>query len=172
MIKTIGLLLVFISASGVGLILGSQYSSRVRQIKHLKIALQMLETEIVYSNTPLPLAFESVLMRCENPIKKLFTSAVEMLNKRTYSTVGEAFEASLEETKEFFSLKKEDMEILKSFGYSLGNSDVEGQIKSFSVIIKQLDSLEIKAEELRQKNERMYKHLGYLSGLAIVIILM
>jgi len=53
----------------------------------------------------------------------------------------------------------------------LGSSDVEGQIKNIRLTINQLKLQEQKAEELRAKNEAMYRNLGILGGLAIIIIL-
>lgn len=172
MIRIIGFLFIILSSSGIGYIMGTRFDLRVRELKLLKVALQMLETEIVYSNTPLPLAFESVQRKSTHPISNLFKAVKYNLEKRTFGSVGEAFCQSIDDTRDQMSLSKEDIETLKSFGNSIGNSDIEGQVKSFKMIIKQLDSQEIKAEESKDKNEKMYKSLGFLGGLAIVILLL
>lgn len=172
MIRIVGFIFIIFSCSGLGYVLSSRLSMRVRELKLLRISLQMLETEIVYSNTPLPLAFNSVQKKCGRPVKNLFKTTSENLDKKVFGTVGEAFSASIEENKDILSLNREDMEILKSFGYSIGSSDVEGQVKSFNMVLKQLDGQEIKAEDIRSKNEKMYRNLGFLAGLAIVIILL
>lgn len=172
MIKLVGLIFIILSSSGLGYVLGTRFSMRVRELKLLKVALQMLETEIVYSNTPLPQAFESIQWRTSKPVNELFKMMSSNLNKKIYGTVGEAFSSAIDGVKEKMALEKDDIEILKSFGYSIGNSDVEGQVKSFKMILKQLDSQEIKAEESRNKSERMYKNLGLLTGIAIAILLL
>jgi stage III sporulation protein AB len=172
MIKIIGCTAIIFSSWGLGYILGTQFSCRVRELKLLKSSFQMLETEIAYSNAPLPDALESVERRSSIPVKYFFINISKNLKTRIYSSVGEAFEKSLDNTKDKLSLGKEDIEILKSFGHSLGNSDVEGQVKNFKLLLKQLEIQESKAEDARAKNERMYKSLGFLSGLAIVILLL
>ena len=68
-------------------------------------------------------------------------------------------------------MNSEDEEILISFGKLLGSSDTEGQIKNIRLTLNQLKMQEEKAEELRKKNESMYRNLGVLGGLAIIIIL-
>jgi len=172
MIKVIGCMFIIASSSCMGYMLGAKYSMRVKELKFIKMSLQMLETEIAYSNTPLAEAFDSVQKRSSGTIRELFKAMSQNLYKRVYSTVGEAFEMAISKTKEKMSLTIEDMDILKSFGHTMGSSDVEGQVKSFKMVIKQLDGQELKAEESRNKNERMYKNLGVLSGLAIVILLL
>jgi stage III sporulation protein AB len=135
------------------------------------MSLQMLETEISYTSTPLPDAFQNVSVKSRSPAKELFMEAGCNLKSRTYSTVGEAFEKALDTIKDRMSIAKEDIEVLKSFGYSMGTSDTEGQVKSFRLVLKQLEGQEVKAEELRNKNERLYKSLGLLGGIAVTILL-
>ncbi len=171
MFKLIGSVLIILSSSSLGYMIGMRYSMRVREIKLLKISLQMLETEIAYSNTPLPEALKIVCKKSKHPINIIFNKAAANLGKKDCVSVGDAFCKSLDDAKGMYSLIDEDIDILRSFGHSLGSSDVDGQIKSFSLIIKELDAQEIKAEEMRKKNENMYKNLGFLAGVAITILL-
>lgn len=171
MFKLIGSILIILSSSSLGYVIGMKYSMRVREIKLLKISLQMLETEIAYSNTPLPDALKIIYKKSKPPINIIFNKTSINLSKKKYGSVGEAFCKSLDDTRGMYSLTDEDIDILKSFGQSLGNSDVDGQVKSFNLIIKELDGQEIKAEEMRKKNENMYKNLGFLAGVAITILL-
>jgi len=172
MIKIIGLSFIIFSSSGIGYILGSRFSMRVRNIRLLRMSLQMLETEIIYSNTPLPEAFEKIYRKCSNPVNELFKAVGNNLSRRTFGTVGEAFSKAVDDLSGNILLSHEDIEILKLFGYSIGTSDIEGQVKSFKMILNQLDIQEAKAEEHRRKNEKIYKSLGTLLGLAIAILLL
>jgi len=87
---------------------------------------------------------------------------VEALENDTGITAGEAWAKAVKENIKNTSLNKEDEEIIISFGKMLGSSDVEGQIKNIRLTINQLKLQEQKAEELRAKNEAMYRNLGYL----------
>lgn len=172
MVKFIGCVLIFLSCSGIGYMLGVRFKSRVRELKLLRMSIQMLETEIVYANTPLPDAFSTVSKKSLAPVKEVFKSVSEALGKKRHFSVSEAYESAILEIKGRLSLNKEDMELLSSFCSSLGNSDMEGQVKNFKMILKQLENQEERAEEARGKSERMYKNLGVLAGLAIAIILL
>lgn len=172
MIKLIGCLFILLSSSGIGYMLGSKYTFRVRELKLLKTAMQMLETEIIYSHTPLPDAFASAGKKSLSPIKEIFNLMAENLMKREFSSVGDALDDALKKNTIRLSLSKEDIEIIKTFGYSIGDSDTDGQAKSFKLILKQLDIQEMNAQELKNKNEKMFKNLGFLAGLAITILLL
>ncbi len=52
-----------------------------------------------------------------------------------------------------------------------GKTDVEGQISEIELTSSFIDIQIKKAEEERKKNEKMYKTLGSVIGLAIVIVL-
>ncbi|WDC83785.1 hypothetical protein PL321_14865 [Caloramator sp. mosi_1] len=78
---------------------------------------------------------------------------------------------ALNECKHNLYFEKEDLEILNTFIQGLGNSDFEGHKKNFNIVLKKLEGIEKEAEDIREKNEKLYRYLGVLGGLLIVIIL-
>jgi len=98
-----------------------------------------------------------------------FEAAVE--NLKEGMCADEAWTKAVKENISATSLNSEDEVIIISFGKMLGSSDLEGQIKNIRLTVNQLRIQEQKAEELRSKNEKMYKNLGVLFGLAIIILL-
>ena len=71
----------------------------------------------------------------------------------------------------FLNLKNEDIELIKSFGNMLGKTDIEGQISEINQFITLINGQIAVAEEEKNKNSKMYKSLGTIIGLVIVIIL-
>ena len=53
----------------------------------------------------------------------------------------------------------------------LGKTDVQGQLNEINLNMNFLDTQIRVAEEEQHKNEKMYKTLGTIVGLAIIIIL-
>ena len=53
----------------------------------------------------------------------------------------------------------------------LGKTDVEGQLSEIKLNMNFLDTQIMNAEEYCKKNEKMYRTLGTIFGLAIIIIL-
>ena len=87
---------------------------------------------------------------------------------RDYS-VDEAWKLALD--IRVLNINSEDLNILKDFSKLLGKTDVQGQISQIELTSNFLDEQIEKAERERQKNESMYRKLGMIIGLGIVIIL-
>jgi len=131
----------------------------------------MLETEIYYSLTPLPEALSRVGKRFESEIGQFFFQVSQLMTGNEMLTADEAWKKSLNWLKENSFLTESDIDILKNFGFNLGCSDREEQIKHLKLVQQQLLHQEGNAEKEREKNERMWRHMGFWGGLLIVIIL-
>ena len=81
----------------------------------------------------------------------------------------ESWSMALEESET--NMKTEDVNILKSLGNLLGKTDKEGQISEIELMQTFIETQISKAEEEKVKNEKLYKTLGTLAGVAISIIL-
>ncbi|ABN52079.1 MAG TPA: stage III sporulation protein AB [Hungateiclostridium thermocellum] len=171
LLKIIGSLIVFMSSSLLGYMYSRRCSKRPAELRALQGYLQMFETEISFMSNVLKDAFTKIYMYDDSSVAVFFKGTVEALENDTGITAGEAWAKAVKENIKNTSLNKEDEEIIISFGKMLGSSDVEGQIKNIRLTINQLKLQEQKAEELRAKNEAMYRNLGILGGLAIIIIL-
>ena len=169
-IKLLGAV-VLIGATGlIGFSLAADCSKRPRALRELQSLLQMLENEISYLSNLLSEAFSRIYEGSNSDTAILFREAAKSLNTKGI-TADVAWEKAVDENCSKLSLNKEDKAILLTFGKMLGNSDLEGQINNIKLISSQLKLQELKAEEMRRKNEKMYRSLGVLSGLAITIIL-
>jgi stage III sporulation protein AB len=95
----------------------------------------------------------------------------DMLRDKKKNSVYEAFTDTYNQLKSDLYFDKEEIGVISSFMQSLGNSDIEGQKKNFNITIKKLESFEKRAEEIRTKNEKLYRYLGLSFGVLVVIIL-
>ena len=68
-------------------------------------------------------------------------------------------------------MKKEDKKVLKEFGILLGKTNKEGQINQINFVNELLERQIEKAKTDKDKNETMYKKLGVILGVGLVIIL-
>jgi stage III sporulation protein AB len=171
MLKIIGSLIVIGATTIMGFYYAGIYVERVKQIRGIQYALNILESEIVYTSTPLAEAFKNVGDKSSEPFKRLFYKLSENLRNKNVESVTNAFKSAFESLKGEIYFEKEEIEVIYSFMKSLGNSDVEGQKKNFNITIKKLEAFELKAEENRRKNERLFKYLGVSCGMLVVIIL-
>ncbi len=171
MVKLIGAVLILFSASMVGWQIGKYYACRPVQLRALILALQMLETEIVYGFTPLQRAFVKIGHRIQKEVGQLFVTAAELLVTEEASSVDVCLSKAISKTWSDTALRKEEKSVLSSLGQVLGASDREDQQKHLRLAITHLRGLEEEARAEQEKYERMYKSLGFLGGLLVVILM-
>lgn len=169
--KLIGGLLIMAACSLYGIAASNKYSIRPKDLRKLRSAIQMLETEIIFGSTPLPIALGNVASKVEGGIKSFFKKVSEELISGWNYSLDTAWFGGIEKLVKETYLTNADRELLIDFGKVLGCSDREDQQKHFELFYIQLKQHEDIAEEERRKNEKLYKSLGFLSGLVIFIIL-
>ncbi|KJS22445.1 MAG: hypothetical protein VR72_05165 [Clostridiaceae bacterium BRH_c20a] len=171
MVKVTGAILVIMAMGTVGLVVARNYSLRPQQLRYLLNGLQMLETEMLYCLTPLPLALKRVGMKLPYPISQFFLNTSTSLTNGEGITAGEAWEMALGELAEESALLMEELDILLYFSQSLGVADREEQGKSLRLVKEQLMNMEKKAEELKEKNQKLWQYLGFSLGAVIALVL-
>lgn len=170
LLKLFGSISVLGASSFLGYMLARDYIKRPQQLREIQSMLQILENEIAFISNMLKDALYKAGTGTKSPVGFFFREASVIL-AGGYTDASDAWTRAVTENIDKTSLNQEDAEILLSFGKMLGSSDYEGQIRNIRLISSQLHIQEQKAEELRKKNESMYRNLGVLGGLAIVIIL-
>ncbi len=164
-VKILILILVFGSSFSIGKLIAGKYINRVKELKEMKSALNIFETKIKFTYESVPEIFEQIGNQMEGNIGSIFK---ESSKKMKDVSAGEAWIQSIEKTES--NLNKEDKEILKKLGKLLGRTDADGQISEIELVSNFLDTQIDIAENERSKNEKMYKTLGGIIGLTLVII--
>lgn len=171
LIKIIGGILI-VSASGlIGILLSNRLSIRHMELKNLRRLMQMLETEITYGATPLPVALMNISNKTEGLICRFFSNISQSLTERSFYSVVDAWTNTADTVFVESSLKKADIEMIKSFGSVLGCSDREDQKKHFELFYLQIKHQEDAALAEINRSAKMYRSLGFLLGIAVFVIL-
>jgi stage III sporulation protein AB len=171
LIKTISSIIIICSCTFLGFLYGKRYSDRVNHLIYLEQCIKMLETEIVYGATPLPEALYNVYLKGNKKISFIFEYIREDLISNKRGEVLDSFISIKDVLATKLQLKDEDIESFISLGRVLGSSDRQDQQKNFVIILNQIRELTREAKIEKDKNEKMFRNLGVLTGLAIVIIL-
>lgn len=170
--KIAGSLMVIVSCAFLGLVLSNDCKRRPQQLRELQSLLQMFENQITYLSDVIPEAFERISRVGSSETRIFFSETVEILKKEGAISASQAWEQAVRQNIKKTSLNLEDEEIIAAFGRMLGSSDLEGQVKNIRLTLGQLKLQEEKAEESRRNNEKMYRSLGILGGIAVVIVLL
>ena len=165
-IKCIVLLLTFFVTTFLGLALANRYKSRVKDLKDIRNILNILGTKIEYTYEPLPQIFSEISNEFSGGIAEIFRISKEKMEEMP---AGEAWRFGIEHSNT--SMNEEDINILKKLENLLGKTNAEGQLSEIELMKNFIETQIKKAEKEQSKNEKLYKNLGVIVGLAIVIIL-
>jgi len=170
LLKLIGSSLIVYACGSVGLMVAGSYARRPRELANVASALVNLQTEISYAATPLPEALAGLARQAGEPAGRLFAETARALRHNRGTTAGEAWAAALAEVYPDTALRDVDREILEAFGQYLGQSDRLDQERHILAAIERLRREEARAREDQARNEKLWRYIGFLTGLAVAIL--
>lgn len=166
-IKYIIISLVFSLCFIIGNLISRNYTLRLKELKEIKNALNILESKIKFTYEPLPEMFNDISKMLSKNISQIFVQASKYMKE---IDAEDAWNQSIEISNT--NLNKEDEESIKNFGKMLGKTDKEGQVSQLELTKTFIEMQIEKAKVEEEKNAKLYKTLGMIIGLAFVIILM
>lgn len=165
-IKNVILVLILVICTYLGINKSKEFHKREIELKKIKSALNIFKTKINYTYETIGDIFKEISKLEYQDKKNIFSQTINLLEN---GDLNKAWEKAISENN--IGISEEDKEILKMLGKTLGKTDKEGQISEIELVSNFLNKQISLAEEIRVKNEKMYKTLGVTLGLAIVIIL-
>ncbi len=169
--KLVGAALIIFTAYLMGCQVCALYQRRVRYLEEIIMGLELFRAEVNYGLTPLPQAFQNIGKKFKNPVGSLFVDfSLSLLQGKGLSAL-ECWRAVLEKRSSELALKDEQMEILERLGSTWGQGDKDGQRKQISLIQELLKHALEGARNERQKNDKLWKYLGLLGGVTVVLFL-
>ncbi|PTX53916.1 stage III sporulation protein AB [Melghirimyces profundicolus] len=171
MIKLLGACFILLSTSAIGFRIARAYADRPRQIRRMRGALSLLQTEITYGSRRLDRICEQIAKREKDPVRSLYTRTAHYLKTLDGVSTFECWKRAVEETWPSTALKNPEKEVLIDFGKTLGISDREDQLSHLVRARTNLEVEESQAREEQMRYEKMCKSLGVLAGALIVILI-
>lgn len=167
--KIFGAVLIILGSSSLGFLKARQISLRSKQLQELKTALEMLKTEIDYGVTPLPVAFTKLANNLNSPLGDLFSTAKK--NLAAGLVAQRSWQEAVSEVMPRTALLAEDKELLLEIGYNLGNSNSADQIRHLDLAQEKISHLHQIAAAEKEAKVKLWRYLGVLTGLLVVIII-
>ena len=164
--KFIFLTIILFGTSYIGILMAKKYSSRVKDLKEMRKALNFFEDKIKFTYEPIPDVFEEISSKVNENIGEIFKSSANLMQNES---AGVSWEKAVDNANTNFT--KEDNEIIKGLAKMLGKKDIDGQVSEIRLTNKFIDVQIKDAENEKNRNEKLYKTLGVTVGLAIVIVL-
>ena len=168
-LKYILLFCIFSGVALIGNLISKKYRNRVENLINFKKSYNILESKIKFTYEPLGEIFNEIsnIIR-DNTIQQVFKNTSTYMKNNDFKT---SWQKAIEENKTNLSLNEQDIKTIKGLGNILGKTDVEGQISEIELNLNLIDTQITEAEKELRKNEKMYRSLGTIVGLAIVVIL-
>ncbi|MBC2580321.1 stage III sporulation protein SpoIIIAB [Clostridium sp. DJ247] len=171
MIRVLGCIIILFASTGIGFIYSESFKKRTAQLNEFQRCIYQLQNEIIYTHTPLPKAISNIAEKSVHPVKLVFDEISSLLCSNVVDTVYEAFYKVFSNKQSILNLKGEDINVILDLAKNLGESDLEGQKKIFTLSLENLKK-QIKDSELSMKNNvKMYRYLGFSLGAMLVIVL-
>jgi len=164
-VKFIDSVLIIIVCAYIGNNKANKFTLRITKLRNLKSSFCIFKTKLEFTYEPIKEIFSEISKMVYLEKNNIFKSYVTNLEQENYE---DAWILSVAENSYGFS--KEDIVVINNFGNLLGKTDINGQLNEIELANNFLDKQIIDAEELRKKNEKLYKSLGIILGIAIVII--
>ena len=172
MLKLIGAALILFAGIAFGFAQASLYARRPKELRQLAHALTTLESEIVFGISPLPEAFQRVASAVPKPVSSLFADMSERLAQGDAdATVEDCWRSAVTNAWPKLALGQAERDALLSLCAQLGVTDRADQAKHLRLVLAQLSAEELNAREEQARYEKMWRSVGLLSALLVVILL-
>lgn len=169
--KVIGLILILLSSTLIGLAAGQDLSERIAAMEQVEQMLQLLRGELRCSYIPFPQAFCQVADRVASPWKEFLRDLSVRLERMSGSRMQELWAEAVDGLPENCGLAGEDRKELSALGKELGYLDLTMQLNTLEHFEerwkRRMDNLR---EELPAKR-RIFRCLGICAGVAMALIL-
>ncbi len=170
MLRLVGAILVAGGATAVGLAAAGMLKTRVDVLSSLVLALDTIHTEITFRLTPLPELMRLLEKQTSPPANELFINCTKHMDELGQKTFSSIWITAVEESAAL-GLTRDEKQILEELGVFLGRYDAESQVKAIAYTRHRLQRVLDGALDDRQKQGKLYKMLGVITGAAVVIIL-
>lgn len=170
MLKIIGALMVTTATTSLGVISVKHLKRRVRSLRTLIGALDIMRSEICTRLTPMPELLELLAVQTGEPANIFFTNCLMKQRSMRGRPFVELWRSALASTKEL-DLKETELEPLWELGSALGRYDTDRQGEAIMAARKRLEGFLQKAELERDRESRTRTMLGIAAGVMITIIL-
>jgi len=170
--KWIGMFLVLLSSTAIGFLYARRFADRPLQLRQLQSAFEMLETDVMFRMERLSDSFRRIGRTIPPPVGTLFVQAAVELERGNGEATQQCWAKALQTIWPKTALKDKERDVLLQFGFTLGSSDRENQVKHIRALIRHLQVEENMALDEQAKYEKMSRTLGFLGGLFVVILLL
>ncbi len=168
--KVLGSALILVAGFLLGISCSSRLAARCRELDSLDRALLHLEIEISYGLTPLPRALLVSGEVAGGFVGRVFSKASELVGRRGGMVPSEALQEALAGAG-LRALGPEARSVILEMAAGLGTSGRSEQIALIEATRQRIRSLKESAADDATRYGKLYRYLGILGAVALVLLL-
>ncbi len=165
-----GILLLVGAGTMFGFYKAYGYRKRITDIIMLQNAFRLLETEIFYTLTPVPVAMAALEPKIPDALQQFF-HRVWVAMEQEQQPVFRAWEQGMLFLERATFCGAEELGAVRSFGLSLGEGDLQAQQKNFQLLQQRLNYALEEAEQQRLQQGKVWQYMGVCVSMVVAIIL-
>lgn len=171
MIRLLAGVVILFGCGYLGILFSNRYKKRVKQLEELQRAMTELEYNIDFVTMTIADALNSVSKNCETELKYVFLYVSERLKASPGSDMERIWRRAVNKYRQALMLSDGDISLLIDFSKNLGTGSREKEKDNIKFTAVRLKIAEDEARAELEQNAKMYRGLGFLLGIFIVIVL-
>ena len=162
-LKVLNLGAIFFICFYIGCYKAKLCGERIKELQKFLNGIAMFKNKVEFTYEPINHIFFDISKVIYENKENIFKEIQN--NKKDINILWD------EETDKINNINNEDKEIIKMFGKLLGKTDIKGQLGQIELATKLIEKQIEKAEIEKNKNFKVYKAMGMITGIGICIIL-
>lgn len=169
MLKATGVILVVVSCSMIGFEFAARLKKRSKNLENIKKGIVNMERDMQFFKQPLHEVFKKAGENVSKEAGKLFLNVAEKLKKDSCNAET-VWKNEVEQMRDELCFSKEEATKIKNIFSGLGKTDSLSQKKIMVSSIENMQTIIDECNKTCEKNIKVYKGLGVLSGLLVALI--
>ncbi len=163
-LKLIGSILIVASCFSVGYLKSKKLYVRRDFLKSFLKFLSVLSTNIRYNS-------DDIFSLIDLSAKAEGLTCLENNNKDVINSFNEYWREKIISINSIYPLTNTDKMLLNEFGFQLGKTDLDGELKHIELYMALFEKQLTDAENAIQKKSKLYKAMGFFVGTATALMI-
>lgn len=165
-------LVILVGCAYLGFSIASAFRRRARQLEEFYLVIKQMEFDIDFLNMPLYEAFKRVSGICEGGVKNVIDYVGGSLTENHCVDMHSLWKKAFERFEHNLELNEADKRIMLDFAKNLGCGDRVREKNNINAAAMRLKVAGDEARTTAEVNGKMYRGLGVLGGIFVVIVLL
>lgn len=155
----------------MGIMLGTRCKKRTQQLGEFRSALKQLEFDVDFLNITLCESFGKIASNSSEGVRSVFSYIMKRLSENRCIDMESCWAKAFKIYSNELYINDDDKKIIEDFAKNLGSGDRENEMNNIKAADMRLKIAEEDSHTEGEKNSKMYRGLGFLCGIFLVIIL-